>query len=460
MMKGGCHGRPSSSFELLMNAVSLAIFVLLCAPVRDSIDSIAARATIWIRAGDRAVGAGWVVDVERRWIVTARHVVADRQTVEVFFQDRRGGRAITNRDHYLSNRADLKKDGLLATGKLLAKSDMDDLALLAVDRLPKTVPALALAAQPARAGEACFSIGHRHDAELLWGRTTGVIRQRGRLADGYFWAGQRIGVHVSMLFVQSPIEAGESGSALLGPSGKVVGVVSAVSDRTPGLAFAIDAAEVRKLLDTAGRRQPIVAAGMKAKSRRDVTALMHASVWVRPRATAGRAAGVLIDKSRGLVLTSAAGAGNDDIVDVVAPKWNDDQLVSEASVYRDLLGLQLSGQCVQGVVLARDLDRDLALVELDKVPEKLTAVHLASELSIGECVSAVAHPVGEELLWLYAAGTVRAVGKVVLRRPGGYDSVPVLASLLQLPIQGSSSGGPVVNARGELAGVLANREGA
>ena len=29
------------------------------------------RATVWVRAGDRSTGTGWVVDADRRWVVTA-----------------------------------------------------------------------------------------------------------------------------------------------------------------------------------------------------------------------------------------------------------------------------------------------------------------------------------------------------------------------------------------------------
>jgi S1-C subfamily serine protease len=141
------------------------------------VDSIPERATVWIRAGDRAVGTGWVADSKNRLIVTARHVVADRETVEVFFRHERDGRAIADRDFYLSERAELRKLGRIAIGKLVAKCDRFDLAILRADSLPPDVPALRLSTRPPQPGESCFSIGHRHDSELLWLRTDGVVRQ-------------------------------------------------------------------------------------------------------------------------------------------------------------------------------------------------------------------------------------------------------------------------------------------
>jgi len=140
------------------------------------------RATVWVRAGDRATGTGWVVDVDRRWVVTARHVVGDRDTVEVDFIDH----PITDRRHYVADHADLRRRGLTAVGRVIRRHDNADLALLELDRLPAGVPALTPAAGSARPGDGSSSVGHRHDIDLLWTRTTGRVRQVGRLPDGYF----------------------------------------------------------------------------------------------------------------------------------------------------------------------------------------------------------------------------------------------------------------------------------
>jgi S1-C subfamily serine protease len=442
-----------------MPPLALAIWIVSLPPVSVAIEWAPTRATVWIRAGDKAVGAGWVIDTDRRWIVTARHVLADRETVEVFFQDLRDGKAIIDRDYYLSERADLRKRGRLTRAKLVAKNDTTDLALLCAERLPSDVARLSLANQHARPGQACFSIGHRHDSELLWVRTTGTIRQSGKLEEGYFSAGKRIGVGVPLMFVQSPIESGESGSALLDASGRVIGVISAVSNRTPGLAFAIEGSTIRKLLEEVGGQRPTGPPVPKRENISAVDTALHATVWVRPQATEGRAAGVLIDREHRIVLTTASAVGKEDVVDVVAPKWDKNWLIAEASEYRDLLGLRLSGNCVQALVVHRDLVRDVAIIQLDSVPETLARVSLAVGLKAGDRVAAVSHPIGEELMWLCSQGSVRSIGKVTLRRDGGDESQKVMASLLQLPHLGSSSGGPVVDDRGGLVGILAAREG-
>jgi tetratricopeptide (TPR) repeat protein len=185
--------------------------------------------------------------------------------------------------------------------------------------------------------------------------------------------------------------------------------------------------------------------------------LAAATVWVRPRSTDGRAAGVLIDAERKLVLTSAAAVGSEPVVELVAPRRYLGLIVSERHAYRDLLGLRLGGTCLSGVVLAHDPDRDLALVELDAVPEDLKPAALAPTAPrTGEPVATMSHPTGIDLLWLFAGGTVRAVGSVAVGRDSG-ESPRVRAALLQLPHQDEASGGPVVNAAGELVGVVAAR---
>jgi serine protease Do len=441
--------------------VPFPILVALAAAVLGSDDiplAVATRATVWVRAGDRSVGTGWVADAERRWIVTARHVLGDRDRADVFFADTTGG-LHTERPEYLRAQAELRKRGLVATGRLLVSNDAADLVVLVLDQIPPGVPALSLASRPPRPGDACRCVGHRHDSEHLWQLTTGHVRQSGRLETGYFWAGKRMGAGAPVVMIQSPIEAGESGAALFDRSGKVIGVVSAVANRVPGTAIAIDASAVRGLLADA-RKQAPEGPGPAADDASPVRMAMRATIWVRPQSTERSAAGVLIDRDRRLALTSAAAVGSDEVVDVVAPRWDSNRLVAESSAYADLLGLRLSGHCVRAAVLARDPARDLALLQLESAPESLDAIAMAAaDPRAGDRVDAVSHPVGVELRWLASVGTVRSIGKVSLQEAAGGDAPRPVTAILQLPHLGNSSGGPVVNARGELVGILAAREG-
>ncbi|HKB04812.1 MAG TPA: trypsin-like peptidase domain-containing protein [Gemmataceae bacterium] len=419
------------------------------------------HATTLVRAGDRAVGTGWVADTERRWIVTARHVVRDAGSIEVCFLDSPDGRPAFARDHYLTNRGDLLRRGQIVKARVVRSRDEFDLALLVVDQILPDVPALPLSAAGPVPGETCRSVGHRHDSELLWGTSRGCVRQAGRFSDGYHAAGKKIGGGAAAVLTQLPVEAGESGAAVVNAAGEVVGVMSAVAERTPGVGIAIGVGEVRALLADARKEAPPPPSAPGGRPRADAEALSRSTVWVRPQATEARAAGVLIDRDHRLILTSAAAVGGEELVDVVVPKWAGDRLVAERTEYQDLLGLRLSGNCIRGFVLARDSARDLALIELHSVPKGLAAVRRsATAPAAGDPVAGMTHPIGEELLWLYAAGTVRSVGPATLERDPRLADPKPDAIVLQLPHQGSSSGGGVVNERGELVGVLSARDGA
>src|SRR4051812_38477410 len=52
-----------------------------------------------ITAGGPA--SGWVVDVEKRWVVTCQHVVGAKEEVEIVFPDFKDGRLIQERSYYL-----------------------------------------------------------------------------------------------------------------------------------------------------------------------------------------------------------------------------------------------------------------------------------------------------------------------------------------------------------------------
>jgi hypothetical protein len=180
----------------------------------------------------------------------------------------------------------------------------------------------------------------------------------------------------------------------------------------------------------------------------------RSTVWVRPTATDARTAGVLVDAGRRWILTSASGLGTDDRVGVAFGIQKDGRTVGERDAYRDPVELVLQGVWFPGTVLLRDAARDLALIELDGLPKDRQALRLAERPpETGMRVRAIAHPGGLDFGFTASAGIVKQTGKVSLGR--GTAAVPSL--LLQLPAQGNASGGPVLNPRGELLGVLSGK---
>jgi S1-C subfamily serine protease len=424
----------------------LALGLLLAAPVEVPLAPCA-----WVRAENDGAGGGFVIDTDKRLLVTCRHVVADRKKVDVFFPWYRDGELVTDKRDYLGNRPLLRDRGLLVTGTVLKQADELDLAVLQLDSLPLGTKAVTFSTRPPRLGEPLRVVGHRIDLDTVWNVTSGPLRATGPLADGYFWRGKKLATNAGALVGQLPIEEGDSGGPVFDDRGEVVGMACALRRQCPLAAVAISADEIRRFVSA-----PEVPA-KKAEPLPVAEALVRATVWVKPTATDVHIAGALIEND--LVLTCARGLSANDRVGIALPVRAGDRWVSERASYRNPLTLHLRGTWRSGTVLARDPARDLALIKLDAGSEHLKPVALAEAIpKAGAELHAMSHPGGLEFAWVYAAGTVRQHGKVALDTG---EKAPLVSVLVcQLPAQTGSPGGPVLNAKGELVGVLSAREGA
>ncbi len=413
----------------------------------------------WVRTTTQGVGTGWVVDVEKKWLVTNLHVVGDQDRVEAFFVAQRDGRPISERSYYLENQKLLHEQGRAVRGKVILRREASDLALVELEKLPEGIKALPLAKAPAGPGDVVHSVGQRQDSEALWNHCTGEVRQVGQLTDGYFWRGKKLAKDVPCLITQSPILPGDSGGAIVNENGEVVGVLSGLRP-APLTAIAIQASEVRDLLAQAAKAEKALE-NAKSSGTEIYRKLPSATVWVRPTATEGRAAGWVVDKKRKLVLTTSSGAGSFDLVDVLFPRIENNQIVAEVNAYADRIGLRKQGLLQQGLVLFRDPKRDLALIELHSLPDSVNELPLAKEeVKPAQRIHALSHPSGVELLWLYSSGIVRQSAKLEVVAPVMGESLKPQVLLLQIPHQSHSSGGPVVNDKGQVVGLLAAKEGA
>jgi S1-C subfamily serine protease len=424
----------------------LALALLLAAPAPAPPAPCA-----WVRAENDGAGAGFVVDADKRLLVTCRHVVADRKRVDVFFPWHRDGELGTDRAEYLRHRDALRATKLLVSGTVLKRSDELDLALIQLDAIPPDAKAVTFAARMPRPGESLSVVGNRLDLDTLWNLTTGPLRTSGRLAEGYFWRGKRLAENAPVLIGQLPIEEGDSGGPVFDSRGELVGMACALRRRCPLAAVAISTGAIRHFVGAA--EVPAKESELGAIA----DALVRATVWVKPAATDAHIAGALVEGD--LVLTCARGLGDRERVGVALPLRAGGQWVGERAAYRDPLTLSLRGAWRSGVVVARDASRDLALIRLDAPREQMEPAALAKSIpKPGDPLHAMSHPGGLEFAWVYAAGAVRQRGRVALE--AGENAPRVDALVCQLPAQHGSPGGPILNAKGELVGVLSAREGA
>jgi serine protease Do len=158
--------------------------------------------------------------------------------------------------------------------------------------------------------------------------------------------------------------------------------------------------------------------------------------------------GVLIDAEKKLVVTNFHVVGEARNAIVFFAAMQDGKPIVNRKHYVD--NVKTLG--VRGRVIGVDRKRDLALVQLDKVPEGVKAIALAAESTKpGEVVESVGNPGASDALWVYTSGTVRSVYKKQFRTGAGDHDFMVVET--QSPINTGDSGGPVVNSAGELVAI-------
>jgi S1-C subfamily serine protease len=193
--------------------------------------------------------------------------------------------------------------------------------------------------------------------------------------------------------------------------------------------------------------------------------LLKSTVWIivpkskdasTHRVAVAIGSGSLIDRTHRLVLTNYHVVGKDsEQVIVTFPAYENGKsaAVAERSYYLNLIR---HGRGIRGKVIAREPKCDLALIQLETVPEEARQLPMAHESpSPGQDVHSVGNPGQSGALWVYTPGKVRQVYHQRWHAGTGSDKFDVDAKIVetQSPINRGDSGGPLVNNKGELVGV-------
>jgi S1-C subfamily serine protease len=160
----------------------------------------------------------------------------------------------------------------------------------------------------------------------------------------------------------------------------------------------------------------------------------------------------VVDRRRGLALTSRHVIGDAAEAVVYFPAYRDGAAITELAHYHRQVA------AVRGRVVHGDVGRDLALLRLDALPEHVQAIPLAAQSAgPGDTVHSVGNSgVRAGALWRYTAGKARSVYRAKLQLENGQVEARVVET--QSPINPGDSGGPLVNDRGELVGVVTGTE--
>jgi len=181
--------------------------------------------------------------------------------------------------------------------------------------------------------------------------------------------------------------------------------------------------------------------------------VLESTCWVgREGSAKGKATfvengtGALIDIKRKLVLTNHHVVKNAHTVLVYFPHFRDGVEIKSLSYY-------LSIPPIRGKVLVSNPKSDLALVELEFVPADVKEIPMAAgSPSPGQQLHSIGNPGASGALWVYTNGFVRQV----IDRKVQYKGQTVDARIIetQSPTNLGDSGGPVVNDKAELVGVV------
>ena len=134
----------------------------------------------------------------------------------------------------------------------------------------------------------------------------------------------------------------------------------------------------------------------------------------------------------------------------------DGLVVTNAHVFEgregDVPGVMLRDGSVFPIagVLGGDRDADVAVFRIDAGGRRLPAKRLAGGASVGEQVYVVSHPQGR--LWSLTAGLISRFH----RQDYGGDGRATDWMAITADFAGGSSGGPVLNARGEVVGMVSS----
>lgn len=160
--------------------------------------------------------------------------------------------------------------------------------------------------------------------------------------------------------------------------------------------------------------------------------------------------GSLIDREHRLVLTNHHVINQGQDLVVFFPKYRNGQLVVSKEDYLKQIQRE---DVIHGRVVAQDQVCDLALIQLDSVPEGIEALALANtSVEIAEAVNSVGVTGASGGLWGFTQGTVRVspFDKDWQDQDGQHRARVVEATN---PTNPGDSGGPLVNGRGEMVAV-------
>ncbi len=161
--------------------------------------------------------------------------------------------------------------------------------------------------------------------------------------------------------------------------------------------------------------------------------------------------GWVVDQAGKLLVTNRHVVDTANEVEAIFPVYESGQARVDRPFYLR------EAKRIKGKVLHRDSQRDLAVIELESLPNGALELKLATTSAAkGDLVHTSGNPGSETKCFVYSAGNVREVNTAKIE----YDNKQKVAARVAAvntdkQLGPGVSGGPVINAGGELVGVMA-----
>jgi S1-C subfamily serine protease len=172
---------------------------------------------------------------------------------------------------------------------------------------------------------------------------------------------------------------------------------------------------------------------------------------------AGTGSGTLVDATNRWILTSYHVVANTQELLIFFPMYKDGKPVDDKESYLKTFKHE-DIDVIRGRVVAQDTKRDLALIQVPRLPQGVRALAVGTNRVVpGESIHSVGTPGVSAGMWLYTPGKVRATHsqKWLAGGPGGTRPLEFESQVVETDsaVNPGDSGGPLVNDAGELVGV-------
>jgi tetratricopeptide (TPR) repeat protein/S1-C subfamily serine protease len=187
---------------------------------------------------------GFIVDRQRRLLLTTAETVGRREKMDVVFPTTEAGQIVGDVRFYLDNEKRLRAKGGRVVGCVLATDARRNLALVELASIPEDVVEMRIAQELPAPGESVHAVGSPQGADTLWLYNGGWVRQAGHANLGQTMDEP----NPAVLLVQAPVAEGEGGGPLLNDKSQVVGLVTGKSAPQQQIAYALTASEIKDFL--------------------------------------------------------------------------------------------------------------------------------------------------------------------------------------------------------------------